>query len=281
MPAPNKRRGFTLMEVAIAIAVMAILAGTAIPLIWKNVSQAKEQRVRQEMRQLFEGCFGAQERIVANARVDWGYDPGLALGGSTNLAKLSTRTAPPVPTLQAWGTAGAAPFNWGWNGPYWSGATTIIGGNRVPADPWGRAYLLRRVGGGTPGYQILCTGSNGVNNTPAGNPVPQGDDLVYPITPLQALPSGQVTVSVQNTRLSSAPVPSMTVTVQIWSRQGTWTQLVATQTQTIAAGAAGSWAATVAPGGIAVIVTPPSGPAFTVPATVASGELRSLTFAYN
>lgn len=277
MPA-RPERGFTLMEAAIAIAVIAILAGTAIPFALKNINQAREQRVRQEMKLLFEACFGASDRVVANMRNDWGYDPGLALGAApVNLGKLTNQTVNPAPTVQPWGPGVA--FNWGWNGPYWSGATALIGGVRVPADPWGRAYLLRRVSGAVPGYQILCTGSNGVNNTPINNATPQTDDLVYPPTPMSSLPSGQVVVTVKNAN----PGAPINVTVHIWARSGGWTDFVpaAQATKSINPNTTASWSVLVPVGGAAAIVTPPSIPAFTVPVTVGNGELRSLDFTYN
>lgn len=205
MPARTER-GFTLMEAAIAIAVIAILAGTAIPFALKNLNQAKEQRARTEMKLLFEACFGATDRVVPNARHDWGQAWALAAGATVNLAKLTNRLAAPAPNPPAFNLNGA-PFRWGWNGPYWNGAVRTVAGQQAPSDPWGRPYLMSGAGGNA--YQIRCTGPDGAPNTP--------DDLVYPANAFnQAAQVAQVAVTVVNNRAAA-----VTATVTLRNRNTT------------------------------------------------------------
>ena len=73
-----------MIEVAVAIAVMAILAGAAIPLVMKTLNQQREQRARSEMKLLFEGLFGARDRVVSNMRSDFGYTGAGALSQAFN-----------------------------------------------------------------------------------------------------------------------------------------------------------------------------------------------------
>ncbi|MBI3130569.1 MAG: prepilin-type N-terminal cleavage/methylation domain-containing protein [Acidobacteria bacterium] len=189
MPAPSKRDGFTLMEVAIAIAVMAILAGTAVPLLLKSVNQAKEQRARIELKQLYEACFGAPDRNVPGMQGDFGFPNGVA---TPNLAIATAATG-----TRLYGTYAGSPLLGGWRGPYWSGSTLNTG---LPSDPWGRAYLIRQVTGG---FQITTRGPNGQSDVLAGNPSARVDDLVYPNPTLPA-PSG--TVQVTTVRHGNLPV---------------------------------------------------------------------------
>lgn len=176
MPARTER-GFTLMEAAIAIAVIAILAGAAVPFALKGVNQAREQRTRQDMRVMWESLFGAQDRRIGNMRADWGFTPTATLA---NLGKLTVSTAAPAPNPPAFGPNGAL-FSWGWNGPYWLGSVQVNGAQRIPVDGWGKAIQLRLVGGG---FQLISGGPNGTINTAAGNIGPTQDDLVYPANPV-------------------------------------------------------------------------------------------------
>ena len=193
MPA-RPERGFTLMEAAIAIAVIAILAGTAIPFALKNINQAKEQRARTELKVLYEACFGALDRGFPGMQGDFGFPNGAA---NPNLAITTAATG-----TRGYGTYPGSPLLGGWRGPYWSGSTTNTG---LPQDPWGRAYLIRQV---TNGWQLYTRGANGVSEVVAGNASAQGDDLVYP-NPTAPLPAGTITVNVY--RLGNYPVAATSV----------------------------------------------------------------------
>jgi general secretion pathway protein G len=213
---PARSRGFTLLEVAIAIAVVAILAGTAIPLVLKSVNQAKEQRARQELKQLYEGMFGAPDRQVPNLRADMAFPPA----GVPNLAQLTQALG-----ARAYGAYAAQPALFGgWRGPYWNGNSNAGG---VPMDPWNRAYQIRNVAGA---WQVYSLGPNGVLNLIAGNPAAQGDDVVYPAsTPLPTL-SG-CTLSVTLRRVGNlVPAGALTATAAYPSRVAAPTNLLLTQT---------------------------------------------------
>lgn len=196
MPARTER-GFTLMEAAIAIAVIAILAGAAVPFALKGVNQAREQRTRQDMRVMWESLFGAQDRRIGNMRSDWGFTPTATLA---NLGKMTVLTAVPAPNPPAYGPNGAL-FSWGWNGPYWLGSVQVNGAQRIPVDGWGKAIQLRLVVGG---FQLISGGPNGTINTAAGNIGPTQDDLVYPANPMPLTKvSAQLSVTIRNNRATA------------------------------------------------------------------------------
>lgn len=195
---PGRRaRGFSLIEVAIAVAVMAILAGAAVPFALKALNQAREAKTRENLKSAYEAMFGARDRRVSNMRADFGFDPG---GSLANLGKMTTRNAAPGPVPPATYGLNGALFSWGWNGPYWTGPTRLAGGVQVPVDAWGGVIQLRLVPG--QGFQVISAGANGAINTPAGQVQPSQDDLVYPSqpAPLGTAYGSAPTVTLRNNR---------------------------------------------------------------------------------
>jgi prepilin-type N-terminal cleavage/methylation domain-containing protein len=205
----SSSQAFSMIEVAVAIAVMAILAGAAIPLVMKTLNQQREQRARSEMKLLFEGLFGARDRTVSNMHSDFGYS------GIAPLSSWATRQ-PAIGTVRNYGPypAPRGALAGGWRGPYYNGNTDATG---IPQDPWGRPYVLRNVAGTTPGWQILCTGMNGVLNTVIANGTPQVDDLAYPMPP-QPLQFGTVSVNVYKV---GGGVPAAPAAHEAWSPSAT------------------------------------------------------------
>lgn len=194
---PGRTRGFSLIEVAIAVAVMAILAGAAVPFALKALNQAREAKTRENLKSAYEAMFGARDRRVANMRADFGFNPA---GGLANLGKMTTLTAAPGPVPPAAYGLNGALFSWGWNGPYWTGPTRLVGGVQVPVDAWGGVIQLRLVPG--QGFQVISAGANGTINTPAGQVQPAQDDLVYPAqpAPLGTAYGSAPTVTLRNNR---------------------------------------------------------------------------------
>jgi len=193
-----------MIEVAVAIGVIAILAGAVAPLALKALNQQREQKTRESLKTAWEALFGAKDRRVANMRADFGFSPA---AGTYTLGKMLNRTAAPAPNPPAnFTTNGGSLFNWGWNGPYWTGSTRLIGGVQTPIDAWGNSLQLRYVNAGAfQGFQLLSFGANGTGNTPIGNYLPQGDDIVYPALPqiLATSGSGTLNLSIKNNRATA------------------------------------------------------------------------------
>ena len=176
-PRANRTRGFSLIEVVVALAIIAILAGAMAPLAIKALNQAREQRTRTDLKNAYEALFGARDRRVSNMRADFGY-------AGASLTQMTTRGA-----IRAYGVYPTQPaLSGGWNGPYWTGMQSPTG---LPEDAWGRPLQLRFIGGG---YQLLSLGENGALNSPGQNP--QVDDLVYPLPP-NPLPVTSLQVNVR------------------------------------------------------------------------------------
>ena len=121
--------GFTLIEMLVTIAIIAILAALVAPSVFRNVGDAKVTAARSQIETL---------ALALDAyRLDNDAYPETAQG----LAAL--RTVP---------VHGAAPRNW--RGPYLR--------RTVPLDPWSRPYEYRSPGTANPqAYDLYTLGRDG------------------------------------------------------------------------------------------------------------------------
>lgn len=251
----SRKGGFSLLEVAIAVAVIAILAGAMAPLALKAVNQAREQRTRTELKTTYEALFGARDRRVSNMRADYGY-------AGASLVQMTTRGG-----IRAFAPyAGQPALSGGWNGPYWTGSQSPAG---MPLDAWGRPFQLRFIGGG---YQMVSLGPNGVLNSPGQNP--QVDDLVYPLPP-NPLPVTSVQVNLHKVGGGAPPVATSVLAFT----PSTGNAPISTSAAFISSGL---YAAAAVPSGNAVVtVTVPAQPSQSQAVNLAQGGTATLDFYFN
>jgi len=126
-PTAKGTRGFTLIELIVAIAVMAILAGAAVPLARVSIKREKEHELRQalwEMRDAIDRYKEAADRGAFQIKIDTeGYPPdldtlvnGVDVGGKkirflrriprdpmTNSTDWGLRSMQDDPDSQSWG----------------------------------------------------------------------------------------------------------------------------------------------------------------------------------
>jgi general secretion pathway protein G len=138
-PTPRPRRcgvGFTLIEILVVIAVIAILATLVAPNVFQHVGTARATTARSQMEML--------ATALDAYRLDTGRYPSTADG-------LDALMSPP---------AANAPSTW--RGPYLRRA--------VPRDPWGNPYVYVFPGVANPaGFDLMSYGAD-------GRPGGQGDD---------------------------------------------------------------------------------------------------------
>ena len=123
------RRGFTLLELLVVLAIIATLVAVVAPSIFQNVGDAKVDAAKSQI-EIFTLALDAY-------RLDNDTYPTTEQG----LAALRVRP-----------TTGAAPRNW--RGPYLR--------KDVPLDPWGRAYVYVAPGAENPtSYDLYTLGKDG------------------------------------------------------------------------------------------------------------------------
>ncbi len=165
-PAPAVRpssRGFTLIEVIIAIAVISILASMAVPYAAKIIDQSRTEATRKEMEELHRAIVGDPATGSAGFVGDIGRLPA-------RLGELNTRTTPPGPfPPQGLPAGGFLGVKVGWYGPY---INTGFDAQGYLNDAWGTPYDYNFPGAG----QIRSRGPD----RQAGTPPSYGDDIIYP-----------------------------------------------------------------------------------------------------
>lgn len=125
VPAPRSARGFTLLELLVVVAIIALLAAYVGPKYFSQVGKS-EQTVARSQIEAFSRALGAY-------RLDVGSYPSTEEG----LAALVSKPASAAK----------------WNGPYLEKA--------VPADPWGRPYQYRAPGADGSDFEIVSLGKDG------------------------------------------------------------------------------------------------------------------------
>jgi prepilin-type N-terminal cleavage/methylation domain-containing protein len=200
----NKRdqKGFTLIEVIVAIAVVSILAGIITPSVIKHLDDSKRARAQNDCLVIGSAIGGFYKDVARmpnmNAAgaagvtllVGTGNIPALAAGvltwnDATAVATcdlLSNHLSADTPKSQAvniYPTTTSAPGSeFVWRGPYQA---------NFPADPWGNRYAVN-IGNATGNaLWVLSAGPDGIIQTafsPAAPPVgttlaTSGDDIAY------------------------------------------------------------------------------------------------------
>jgi len=123
------RAGFTLIEILVVIAVLAMLAALVAPNVFQHVGTAKDATARSQIELLGAGLDAY--------RLDNGRYPTTDQG----LDALQTQ-----PTME--------PLPSNWRGPYLR--------KDVPLDPWGGPYIYLSPGERNPrGYDLLSLGADG------------------------------------------------------------------------------------------------------------------------
>lgn len=171
--------GFTLIEVIVIVAILAILAGILTPMVFKQIDDAKEARALADAK--------AISTAILVFRKDTGQWPNKAFGCLPNVTILKGATGNDPQGIEAFNQTTPQYFDdiltsdgnncWpydnnskiGWKGPYLK---------NVPTDPWGNVYVVNaeHFGTDTP-VLVFSAGPNGRIDTGLGNMSPGEDDI--------------------------------------------------------------------------------------------------------
>lgn len=168
--APHIRRGFTLLEVIIALAIVGAIVGSAVPLFFEQVQADRAAETLRRLHVFKRGVVGNQQRLEAGSQRDFGFvgDMGRLPDSLSELRRqggLPTFDVDPVSQLGA-----------GWRGPYVPEEIAEDAAN-FGQDAFGREVFYSTtdtvVQGDLWAGFVRSPGSDGAHETP--------DDLVAPV----------------------------------------------------------------------------------------------------
>ena len=160
------RQGFTLIEMVIVVAIVALLAGILVPVAFNQVDDAEQARTTADVRQL--------SSALLLFRSDTGQWPGSSVkllysdgNAATDESKFDSATAEHLlnPLRDNKDTVN------NWAGPY---MTAFAG------DPWGNRYIVEVDGfsaNGSPYAWVISAGPDGKFQTAKEDTGLKGDDI--------------------------------------------------------------------------------------------------------
>lgn len=172
----NREAGFTLVEVIVIVAILAILAGILVPMIFSQIDEARIARAESDAKSI--------SSALLTFRKDTGVWPNLSGAACTAATTLLYGTGTEPRSLAAAGFNLTSKIKFMdvlmrdsqecydtdmYKGPYLP---------QVEADPWGNHYFLaaNNFSNSNPVF-ILSAGPNGTVDTPSFSTSLMGDDI--------------------------------------------------------------------------------------------------------
>jgi len=178
----KKSSGFSLIEIIVVMAILAILAGAIVPVLFNRLEQARYERTQQDLQAIYEAAMGVPAEDYFGFVGDVGRLPD-------SVAQLMDSTG-----------QGSA-----WNGPY-----LAFGGGFSTEDIYGMPYVIDS--------NPIIARSFGPDRTDNNG---AGDDIVYPENPLTTY-KGQLEVQVYiNGRLIADATQDQVSATLAYSNNGT------------------------------------------------------------
>jgi len=168
--AHKNQQGFTLVEVMVVAAIISILAGILVPMLFNQIDEAKVSRAKADLKSLGTAIYAFRTNVSAwpkntadaacNSTMLISDGPGLtaALGAALQALQYDVNGVKAF-SSQLTDDPGNGCYN-NWKGPYLAS---------VDLDPWGNPYILSTLSIETTGEPalLLSAGADGVFNTAA------------------------------------------------------------------------------------------------------------------
>lgn len=170
-------KGFTLIEVVVVVAIIAMIAGIVTPYVFRQIESAAKTKAFAEAKNI--------ATAIAMYKKDTGFWP-TGYQGANNIEWLYGQNGI-TPSSNDFNDGDGEPLYYylrdntgnrggsGWDGPYMQ---------QMPADPWGRRYIVSSDGFWARGSSsnpdnvwVLSAGPNGRVETPDQNEDLGGDDI--------------------------------------------------------------------------------------------------------
>ncbi len=178
----KKSSGFSLIEIIVVMAIIAVLAGAIVPVLFNRLDQARYERTQQDLQAIYEATMGVPAEDYFGYVGDVGRLPD-------SVAQLIDSTGQGIT----------------WNGPYLS-----LGVSFNTEDIYGMSYVIDP----SP-IQVRSYGQDRTDNNGTG------DDLVYPENPLTTY-QGQLEVQVYiNGRLITDAAQEQVTATLAYANNGT------------------------------------------------------------
>lgn len=174
----RNNRGFTLIEVIVVAAIIAILAGILVPMIFSQIDESKKTKALADCKSIqttilaFRKDTGAWPNRTTPTTADRTllYGAGTLAADADLAAKLFDTTSRDM-YINYLKTDDSASYGTTWKGPYLTS---------VEADPWGNAYITNAknfdANPAVPVW-IISAGPDGKLDTPANSETPVNDDI--------------------------------------------------------------------------------------------------------
>jgi general secretion pathway protein G len=186
----RNRRGFTLIEVIVVAAIIAILAGILVPMIFNQIDESKITKAKGDCKSIQSAIYSFRKDLgkwptqkATPPNATFLYSDGYTTKTAAELATLNiTHDITIASSLADHLVKNDADVAYNtdptkgvvWKGPYMSA---------LPADPWGNPYIIDGNGLNdtttVPAIPVLVlsAGPDGIFQTGPGVKDPQGDDI--------------------------------------------------------------------------------------------------------
>jgi prepilin-type N-terminal cleavage/methylation domain-containing protein len=174
----GSRRGFSLIEIVVALAVLATIAALVVPTLAGLIRTDKERATQRQVERVWRAIFGNP----ANGEFGYVGDMGRLPTSLSELVDQGTQIA--FHTADG-ATEHVGRIGTGWRGPYlkdWFSTTDLL------ADAWGQALTFTN-------GQVVSAGPDGSVST-------TGDNIVFPVS--APLTTGNLFVDVVTNRIPTA-----------------------------------------------------------------------------